>query len=92
MHVQGECFSPRVGENVCTWQLAMMHLQGKVSAAQEALEQVVGIAFSIRESPAYAIVKAQLLLAQAKDEEAERLLQAAMSMPGVKRQQPTQPR
>ncbi|DBB04932.1 TPA: hypothetical protein ACH3X3_010212 [Trebouxia sp. C0006] len=60
--------------------------QGKTSAAQEALDQAVGISFGIRESAAYASVKAQLLLAEGSSEEAERLLQAAMSMPGVKRQ------
>ena len=61
-------------------------VQGKTSAAQEALDQAVGISFGIRESAAYASVKAQLLLAEGSSEEAERLLQAAMSMPGVKRQ------
>ena len=72
--------------------MTVVSVQGKVSAAQEALEQAVGIAFTIRELPAYAILKAQLLLAQGKDEEAERLLQASMSMPGVKRQQAAQAR
>ena len=69
-----------------------MCVQGKVAAAQEALEQAVGMSFSIRESAAYAAIRAQLLLAQGRDEEAERLLQAAMGMPGVKRQQATQSR
>lgn len=67
-------------------------VQGKVAAAQEALEQAVGLSFSIRESAAYAAIRAQLLLAQGRDEEAERLLQAAMGMPGVKRQQAAQSR
>ncbi len=67
-------------------------MQGKTSAAQEALDQAVGISFGIRESAAYASVKAQLLLAEGSSEEAERLLQAAMSMPGVKRQLTSQPR
>ena len=66
--------------------------QGKVSAAQEALEQAVGMSFGIRGSAAYACIRGQLLVAQGRDEEAERLLQAAMAMPGVKRQQATQPR
>ena len=63
-----------------------------MSAAQEALDQAVGISFGIRESAAYATVKAQLLLAEGSKEEAERLLQAALNMPGVKRQLTTQPR
>ncbi len=67
-------------------------VQGKTSAAQEALDQAVGISFGIRDSAAYATVKAQLLLAEGSSEEAERLLQAAMSMPGVKRQLTSQPR
>jgi len=67
-------------------------VQGKTSAAQEALDQAVGISFGIRESAAYASVKAQLLLAEGSSEEAERLLQAAMNMPGVKRQLTSQPR
>ncbi|KAA6420554.1 MAG: tetratricopeptide repeat 21B [Trebouxia sp. A1-2] len=66
--------------------------QGNSSAAQEALDQAVGISFGIRESAAYASVKAQLLLAEGSSEEAERLLQAAMNMPGVKRQPTSQPR
>lgn len=67
-------------------------MQGKVPAAQEALEQAVGMSFAIRESPAYATIRAQLLLAEGRNEDAERLLQAAMGMPGVKRQQASQPR
>ncbi len=67
-------------------------MQGKVAAAQEALDQAVGISFGIRESAAYAAIKAQLLLAEGSDEKAERLLQAAMSMSGVKRQLTAQPR
>lgn len=67
-------------------------VQGKVSAAQEALEQAVGMSFAIRESAAYATIRAQLLLAEGRNEEAERLLQAAMGMSGVKRQQASQPR
>ncbi len=67
-------------------------MQGKTSAAQEALDQAVGISFGIRESAAYASVKAQLLLAEGSSEEAERLLQAAMNMPGVKRHLISQPR
>ena len=67
-------------------------VQGKVQAAQEALEQAVGMSFGIRESAAYATIRAQLLLAQGRDEEAERLLQAAMGMPGIKRQQAVQSR
>lgn len=67
-------------------------VQGNSSAAQEALDQAVGISFGIRESAAYASVKAQLLLAEGSSEEAERLLQAAMNMPGVKRQPTSQPR
>ena len=59
-------------------------MQGKLGAAREALEQAVGLDFSIRESAAYAGIKAQLLLAEGQSEEAERLLQAAMAMPGVK--------
>ena len=71
---------------LCNGACAMLHVQGKVAAAQEALDQAVGISFAIRETAAYATIRAQLLLAQGKDEEAERLLQAAMSMPGVKHQ------
>lgn len=67
-------------------------MQGKVAAAQEALEQAVGMSFAIRESAAYATIRAQLLVAEGKNDEAERLLQAAMGMPGVKRQQTSQPR
>ena len=67
-------------------------MQGKLGGAQEALEQAVGLDFGIRESAAYAGIKAQLLLAEGHSEEAERLLQAAMDMPGVKRQlAPTPP-
>lgn len=60
-------------------------VQGKLGAGKEALEQAVGLDFSIRESAAYAGIKAQLLLAEGQTEEAERLLQAAMAIPGVKR-------
>ena len=59
--------------------------QGKIAAAQEALDQALGLDFGIRESAAYATIKAQLLLAEGQPADAERLLQAAMNMPGVKR-------
>ena len=67
-------------------------VQGKVSSAQGALDQAVGISFSVRETAAYAAIKAQLLLAEGKEDEAERLLQAAMSLPGIKRQPSAQPK
>lgn len=65
-----------------------MAVQGKVAAAQEALDQAVGLSFAIRESAAYASVKAQLLLAEGQPDNAERLLQSALNMPGVKRALP----
>ena len=92
------CFEPHVCRLLfhftldLTWTKVTLGAQGKVAAAQEALEQAVGMSFGIRESAAYATIRAQLLLAQGKDEEAERLLQAAMGMPGVKRQQASQSR
>ena len=59
-----------------------------MEAAQEALDQALGIDFGIRESAGYASIKAQLLLADGQTADAERLLQAALSMPGVKRALP----
>lgn len=66
-------------------------LQGQVAAAQEALDQAVGLNFGIRESASYAAIKAQLLLASGQAADAERLLQSAMNMPGVKRALPATP-
>ncbi|KAK9829513.1 hypothetical protein WJX72_006291 [[Myrmecia] bisecta] len=59
--------------------------EGKPAAAMEALDQAVSASFAVREAPAYACMRARALLALDRVEEATRMLEAAMAMPGVKR-------
>lgn len=85
------CDDATTGKLACTHactRFGFFTTQGKVAAAQEALDQALGLDFGIRESAAYAATKAQLLLAEGQPADAERLLQAAMNMPGVKRALP----
>lgn len=52
--------------------------------AAAALEQAVGANFAVRDTPLYAIVHAKLLLASNRAEEARKLLETAMTLPGVR--------
>ena len=56
----------------CSFTLVTAWLQEKVAAAQEALDLAVAVNFGVRETAAYAVTRAQLLM--------------AMGMPGIKRQ------
>ena len=66
--------------------IAWLVLQEKLSSAREALDQAVSTNFVVRESAAYALVRAHVALREGKPAEAAHLLQGAMGLPGVKRQ------
>ena len=61
-------------------------VQDKLSSAREALDQAVSANFAVRESAAYALVRARVALGEGKPAEAAQRLQSAMALPGVKRQ------
>lgn len=59
--------------------------QGKPRAAAAALEQALSHDFSVRDSPQYALVRAQVLKESGQFDEAARVLKAATLVPGVAR-------
>jgi len=59
-------------------------LQDKFKQAQQALEQALSHNFEVREWPVYHLVKAKVLEATGEFEEALKVLEAAMVLPGVK--------
>ena len=66
--------------------LLWLVLQDKLSSARGALDQAVSANFAVRESAAYALVRAHVALGEGKPSEAAQQLQGAMALPGVKRQ------
>lgn len=59
--------------------------QGKPAAAMAALEAAVSTNFGVRESPQYAIVRAKVALLEGRLDEAQRFLDSAMGLPGIRR-------
>ncbi|MEW5298948.1 MAG: hypothetical protein WDW36_002017 [Sanguina aurantia] len=59
--------------------------QDKASLALSALDQAVSANFTVRETPLFHIVNAKVLLSSGKVEECRRVLDAAMSLPGVRK-------
>lgn len=60
--------------------------QERPQQALVALELAVSADFAVRETPMYHIVQARALMAGGRLEEAQRVLEAAMALPGVKAQ------
>lgn len=58
--------------------------QDQPALAQSALDNAVSANFAVRELPAYHVTHARVLLAGGKLEEAKKVLEAAMTMPGVR--------
>ena len=60
-----------------------MH-QDKPQLAMAALDQAVSANFSVRDTPLYAIVNAQVLVSSGKLDDARKVLETAMQLPGVR--------
>jgi len=58
--------------------------QEKPQLAMSALDQAVSSNFSVRETPLFHIVNAKVLMASGKMEEARKVLETAMNLPGVR--------
>ncbi|KXZ45770.1 hypothetical protein GPECTOR_50g563 [Gonium pectorale] len=58
--------------------------QDKPEPALSALDQAVSSNFAVRETPLYHVVQSKVLLANNKLEEAKRVLESAMNLPGVR--------
>lgn len=58
--------------------------QDKADLAVSALDQAVSSNFAVRETPLYHVVQSKVLLANNKLDEAKRVLEAAMNLPGVR--------
>uniref|UniRef100_A0A383W643 Uncharacterized protein n=1 Tax=Tetradesmus obliquus TaxID=3088 RepID=A0A383W643_TETOB len=58
--------------------------QGRPAEAMAALEAAVSANFSIREAPLYHVTHAQVLVANERLEDAKKVLEAAMALPGVR--------
>ncbi|KAG2502129.1 hypothetical protein HYH03_000619 [Edaphochlamys debaryana] len=66
--------------------------QDKPDLALSALDQAVSSNFTVRETPLYHVVQSKVLLANNKLEDAKRVLEAAMNLPGVRTQLSAQQR
>jgi len=65
--------------------MAQIYLHdGKHRMAGQSLEQAVSHNFAARDSPTYHVVKAKVLIATQELEEALKILESAMALPGVK--------
>ena len=60
--------------------------EGNVHAAYDALEQGLSYNFELKSHPIYHLIRARILKKEQKYEEACKLLQSALNLPGVKRQ------
>uniref|UniRef100_A0A7S0S5T6 Tetratricopeptide repeat-like domain-containing protein n=1 Tax=Chlamydomonas leiostraca TaxID=1034604 RepID=A0A7S0S5T6_9CHLO len=58
--------------------------QEKAQAALAALDQAVSSNFAVREMPLFHVVNAQVLMASGKLEEARKVLESAMNLPGMR--------
>ncbi|GLC77752.1 hypothetical protein PLESTB_000959000 [Pleodorina starrii] len=66
--------------------------QDKPDLAVSALDQAVSSNFAVRETPLYHVVQSRVLVANGKLEEAKRVLESAMNLPGVRTPLTTQQR
>ncbi|EFJ52945.1 hypothetical protein VOLCADRAFT_78980 [Volvox carteri f. nagariensis] len=58
--------------------------QDKPDLALSALDQAVSSNFAVRETPLYHVVQSKVLIANGKLEDAKRVLESAMNLPGVR--------
>jgi tetratricopeptide repeat protein 21B len=65
--------------------MAQIHLHdGKHRLAGQALEQAMSLDFAVRESPQFLIMRGKVLTAVGELEEAQKVLEQALALPGVK--------
>lgn len=70
---------------ILTWFCAISLAQDNFRLASSSLEQALSLRFEIRQTPIYHIIKARLLEASGSNDEALKMVEAGLALPGVRR-------
>ena len=85
VRVAAACVGDEPSYVECYAVLAAVHVhQGKLRMAEQVIEQAMGHDFTVKETPVYHLVRARVLQADGRHEDAVRALQGALALPRVR--------